>query len=200
MARLHFWFEFASTYSYLSAMRVEELARARSIDVEWHPFLLGPIFNAQGWQTSPFNIYEAKGRYMWRDMERLAADRGLAFRRPDPFPQNGLHAARLALLGRDEGWTPAFTRAVYEAEFAEGANISEPEVLARCLEAAGRDAKVEMERIGDQAVKDALKAETGEAQRLGLFGAPSFVAGSELFWGDDRLEQALDFAVSSDQA
>lgn len=200
MSRLQFWFEFASTYSYLSAMRVEDLAQARSVEVEWHPFLLGPIFNSQGWQTSPFNIYEAKGRYMWRDMERLAADRGLAFRRPDPFPQNGLRAARLALLGRGEGWTPAFTRAVYQAEFADGANISEPDVLARCLEAAGRDAKAEMERIEHQAVKDKLKEETAEAQRLGLFGAPSFIAGSELFWGDDRLEQALDFAVAGEQA
>ena len=98
MAKLEFWYEFASTYSYLSAMRIEEMAREAGVEVQWRPFLLGPIFVAQGWTTSPFSIYAAKGRNMWRDMERLTAARGLGFRKPDPFPQNGLHAARLALI------------------------------------------------------------------------------------------------------
>ncbi len=90
MARLTFWFEFASTYSYLSAMRIEEMARKADVEVIWKPFLLGPIFKAQNWDTSPFNVYPAKGRYMVRDIERIAEARGLAFRLPDPFPQNGL--------------------------------------------------------------------------------------------------------------
>jgi hypothetical protein len=79
MARLTFWFEFASTYSYLSAMRIEKMARKADVDVIWKPFLLGPIFKAQNWDTSPFNIYPAKGRYMVRDIERIAQERGLAF-------------------------------------------------------------------------------------------------------------------------
>ena len=90
---LDFWFDFASTYSYLSAARIRPLAAEAKVRVRFRPFLLGPIFKAQGWGTSPFNLYEAKGRYMWRDMERLAAGLGLPFRRPDPFPQNSLLAA-----------------------------------------------------------------------------------------------------------
>ena len=74
---LVFWYEFASTYSYLSAMRIEAEAERAGVAIEWRPFLLGPIFKAQGWTTSPFNIYPAKGRYMVRDIERLAAARGL---------------------------------------------------------------------------------------------------------------------------
>ncbi|MES1155659.1 MAG: DsbA family protein, partial [Pseudorhodoplanes sp.] len=93
---LDFWFEFASTYSYPAAMRIRALADAAGVAIRWRPFLLGPIFKAQGWDNSPFNIYEMKGRYMWRDLERTCADLGLPFRRPDPFPQSGLVAARVA--------------------------------------------------------------------------------------------------------
>src|SRR3984885_9787109 len=91
---LDFWFDFASTYSYLAARRIGPLAAEAQVEVRFRPFLLGPIFKAQGWDTSPFNVYPAKGRNMWRDLERLSEDAGLPFRRPEPFPQNGLLAAR----------------------------------------------------------------------------------------------------------
>jgi 2-hydroxychromene-2-carboxylate isomerase len=93
MATAEFWYEFASTYSYPAAMRVAELAGSRGVALAWRPFLLGPIFAAQGWRDSPFNIYPAKGRYMWRDMERICDGMGLPLKRPDPFPQNSLLAA-----------------------------------------------------------------------------------------------------------
>src|SRR5262249_28725079 len=94
---LDFWFEFASTYSYPAAMRIAQLAQARGVTLRWRPFVLGPIFKAQGWTTSPFNIYAEKGRYMWRDLERICAALALPFTRPEPFPQNTLLAARVAL-------------------------------------------------------------------------------------------------------
>jgi 2-hydroxychromene-2-carboxylate isomerase len=127
--KLEFWYDFASTYSYLSAMRIEALAGAAGVDVAWKPFLLGPIFAAQGWTTSPFNLYPAKGRNMVRDIERIAAARGLRFALPAKFPQNSLMAARLALVGTEEGWVAPFTRAVYAAEFADGADISDRATL-----------------------------------------------------------------------
>src|SRR6266446_4976374 len=99
---LDFWFDFASTYSYLAAMRIGPLAEEASVRVRFRPFLLGPIFKAQGWDTSPFNLYPAKGRNMWRDLERSCADLKLPFRRPDPFPQNSLLAARAALVVLDQ--------------------------------------------------------------------------------------------------
>src|SRR5271156_5038834 len=87
-----FWFDFASTYSYLAAMRIRALAAAAEVTIAFRPFLLGPIFKTQGWDTSPFNLYPAKGRYMWRDLERQCADQRLPLQRPDPFPQNSLLA------------------------------------------------------------------------------------------------------------
>jgi 2-hydroxychromene-2-carboxylate isomerase len=198
MPRIAFWYEFASNYSYLSAMRIATLAAEHGVSVEWRPFLLGPIFQAQGWATSPFNLYPAKGRYMVRDMERICAERGLRFHLPKPFPQNGLLAARLATIGAAEGWAPVFTRAVFQAEFCDGADISDKTVLAAALVQAGREPEAMFARAGDEAVKDQLRARTEEAQTLGIFGAPSFVTeDGELFWGDDRLEQALVWAAKA---
>ena len=194
MARLTFWYEFASTYSYLAAMRIEAAAAAAGVAVEWKPFLLGPIFHAQGWDNSPFNIYPTKGRYMVRDMERLAAERGLRFALPKPFPQNSLLAARLALVGAGEGWIAPFTRAVFTAEFASGAQIAERSVLASILDGLRLDSQRLLSRTEQPEIKHRLKRQTADAQELGIFGAPSFVCGGELFWGDDRLEQALAWA------
>ena len=192
MAHVTFWFEFASTYSYLSAMRIEEMARKADVDVIWKPFLLGPIFKAQNWDTSPFNLYPAKGRYMVRDIERIAQARGLVFRLPEPFPQNGLLAARLALAGLEEGWGPAFIRSVFRLEFAEQQNITDRSTLAKALVAAGAEENQAFARAESQEIKRELRANTAEAQAKGIFGAPSFTTEcAELFWGDDRLEQAL---------
>ena len=189
--KIEFWYEFASTYSYLAAMRVEAVAAAAGVAVDWKPFLLGPIFHAQGWDNSPFNIYPVKGRYMVRDMERLAAERGLAFALPKPFPQNSLLAARVAVVGAEEGWIAPFTRAVFTAEFADGAQIADRVVLAALLEGLRLDSQRILSRIEQPEIKDRLKRQTAAAQELGIFGAPSFVCGNELFWGDDRLEHAI---------
>lgn len=191
MRRLQFWYEFGSTYSYLSAMRIEDMAQAAGVTVDWKPFLLGPIFSAQGWATSPFNLYPAKGRYMVREMQRLTAQRGLPFQMPSPFPQNTLYAARLALIGHDEGWGPAFARAVFTAQFAEGANISDQHALATILGGLGLESPVLMERADQPEIKERLRQQTEMADELGIFGAPSFLAFDELYWGDDRLEQAF---------
>ena len=192
--QVEFWYEFASTYSYPAAMCVERAAAEAGVDLVWRPFLLGPIFGAQGWNDSPFNIYPAKGKYMWRDMARICAAQGLTLKAPVRFPQNGLTAARLALLGQDEPWGPAFTRRVYLANFAEQKDISDKGVLAGILSALGLDAAAFTARANEPANKERLKAQTDEAIAKGIFGAPSFVVGDELFWGNDRLEAALDWA------
>jgi 2-hydroxychromene-2-carboxylate isomerase len=194
---LEFWFEFASTYSYPAAMRIAPLAAAAGVTVRWRPFLLGPIFKAQGWDTSPFNLYPDKGRYMWRDLERLCATLDLPFKRPDPFPQWSLLPARVAIVGLAEGWGEDFVRAVYRAEFGEARLISEPTVIGELVASLGVDPKAALARSQDDATKAALRVQTEEAQRLGIFGAPSFITGGELFWGNDRLEQAIAWAKGS---
>lgn len=194
---LEFWYEFASTYSYLAAMRIEAAAEAAGVELVWRPFLLGPIFKAQGWETTPFSLYPVKGRYMWRDMEREAARLGLPFYRPKTFPQNGLLAARVALLGADRGWTPAFTRAVYTAQFAECRDIADPQVVTDILTALNLDAASVLAEAAAETNKMRLRRMNEEVQSRGLFGAPTFFAeDGEMFWGNDRLEQALDWSVT----
>jgi 2-hydroxychromene-2-carboxylate isomerase len=202
---LDFWFEFASTYSYPAAMRIAPLAREAGVTVRFRPFLLGPVFQAQGWSTSPFNLYAAKGGNMWRDLERLCADFKLSFRRPEPFPQNSLLAARVALVGLGtasgeqswdgRSWGEQFCRAVFLAEFCDGLQIDDVAVLSDILARLNVKPESVLDAARTDTYRARLRAQTEEAQRLGIFGAPSFVTtDGELFWGNDRLERALAWA------
>jgi 2-hydroxychromene-2-carboxylate isomerase len=182
---IEFWCELASTYTYLAASRIDALAEAIGVEVQWRPFSLAPIFQASGWNTSPFLIYETKGRYMWRDVEREADALRLPWRRPSVFPRNGVPAAKIAAsLGRD---TPRFVRRVFHANFVEDREIAQPAVIAELLAELGLETR---EQPG------ALRHETQEAMRRGVFGAPTFSVGDELFWGNDRLERALAWAMA----
>jgi 2-hydroxychromene-2-carboxylate isomerase len=191
---LEFWFEFASTYSYPAAHAVEAAAKVRGVSVVWRSFLLGPIFGAQGWNDSPFNIYPAKGVYMWRDLARLCGAQGLPLKRPSQFPRNGLLAARIACRFADEAWLPEFVRCVYSANFSRDLDISSPFVIGEILSTMGQGAADIMRAAQAQESKDALRAQTEKAVAMGLIGAPSYVVDGEVFWGGDRLEAALDWA------
>src|SRR3954469_5239093 len=194
MATLDFFYDLASTYSYIAAVRIGPLAQAAGVTVRWRPFLLGPIFKAQGYDTSPFNIYQLRGRNRVREWERQCAELGLPFRLPAPFPAMSLLAGRVAHVGLAEGWGEEFSRAVYNAEFGEGLSISEPAVIATIVGSLGHDAEAALARAQSAEIKNALRAATEDAEKRGIFGAPSFIAAGELFWGNDRLEQALSWA------
>src|SRR5262245_1543649 len=195
MSVLDFWFDFASSYSYPAAMRAGPLAAKANVRIRFRPFLLAPIFKAQGWNTSPFNVYEAKGRNMWRDLERQCAALGLPFRRPDPFPQPSLLAARVALVGLSEAWGEDFCRSVFSAEFGEGRRIDDVATIASILGELASDPDQVLAAARSDPIKARLRDETQEAEGLGIFGAPSFVTrDGELFWGNDRMEQALQWA------
>jgi 2-hydroxychromene-2-carboxylate isomerase len=192
---LEFWFEFGSTYSYLSASRIEDVTVAVGVPVSWRPFLLGPIFEEQGWDDSPFNIYPAKGRYMWRDMERLCAIYGIPFAKPSRFPRDGLLAARVACLANaaSELWLPGFVQEVFRANFAEDREIGEATEIRSILDSLGQPGAVLVEQAQASENKQRLRNQTRLAGELGIFGAPSFLVGEELFWGNDRLEQAITY-------
>jgi 2-hydroxychromene-2-carboxylate isomerase len=192
MATLTFWYDLASNYSYLSAMRIEALAAARGVSVAWQPFLLGPIFRAQGWSTSPFNVYPAKGRYMRRDMERLAAERQIPFVLPKDFPANSLNAARVALAAAATAEIAPVTKAIYRSGFARGEDIGDDAVLRAAVASVTPNADEIFARAASPEVKEALRAVGTRAEAAGIFGAPSFTTSDgELFWGDDRLEAAI---------
>ena len=192
---LDFWYDFSSVYSYLAAMRIAPLAEKAGVTVRWRPFLLGPIFQSQGMKDSPVNLFPVKGQYIVRDMQRLASDIGVGFEWPKVFPQSSVLAARVAMAGMADGWGEDFTRAVYHAEFAEGHVISEQAVIAGILSALKIPAEAAFAKAQSDEIKGQLRAQTEEAQKRSFFGAPTFTTESgEMFWGNDRLEQALRWA------
>lgn len=202
MASLEFWYEFASTYSYPAAWRIDRLAQAAGVKVTWRPLFLGPLFNKQqGLTDSPFNVVEVKGRYMWRDMERVCHAEMLPFRRPSAFPRRSLLALRLALVGAKRGWIANFSRAVYAANFGQNRDIGDPAVLAGLVKEVGGDPVPDFHDADSEMIKAELRANVAEAESKGIFGAPSFYVpnthspGGELFWGNDRLEQAIAWAA-----
>jgi 2-hydroxychromene-2-carboxylate isomerase len=149
----------------------------------------------RGWNSSPFNLYPAKGNNMWRDLERLCALMSLPpLTRPDPFPQNSLLAARIATALPPAARRP-FSRAVYRAQFTQGRSIADRAVLAAILDDIGGAPSDAFAAAEAAETKDALRQATDQAQSLGIYGAPSFTTASgELFWGNDRLEQAIGWA------
>ncbi|MCS0613645.1 2-hydroxychromene-2-carboxylate isomerase [Massilia kyonggiensis] len=191
---IEFWFDFGSNYSYLSMMRIRRLALEAGVRVVLKPFLLGPIFKAQGWDTSPFVLQAAKGRYVWRDMARQCAKYGLRWRQPSAFPRNGLLAARVALRGEGTQWVDAFCERVMLANFAEDRDIGDEAVIGGILAELGVDGGAIIAAAQGDACKEALRARTAAAQARGIFGAPMFFVGDEMFWGNDRLEDALALA------
>ena len=129
--------------------------------------------------------------YMWRDLERICNAMELPLKRPTTFPRNGLLAARVACRFAEEPWCPAFVRAVYRANFAEDRDIADPVVVSECIAGVGQPARDRMAEANTEASKQKLRAQTERALALGIFGAPTFVVGDELFWGNDRLEAAI---------
>ncbi|MCR8827439.1 2-hydroxychromene-2-carboxylate isomerase [Pseudosulfitobacter koreensis] len=195
---LEFWFEFASTYSYPAAMQVEAACAAHGVPLIWRPFLLGPVFGAQGMTDSPFNMFPVKGAYMWRDMARICAASDLPFHKPTTFPRGSMLAARICAANANAEWIGDFIRAVYSANFAEDLDVGAPEVIGPVLEALGQDAGSIIDNAATPESKQALRDLTEDAIARGIFGAPSFTVGEELYWGHDRMEMALKHAAAGD--
>ena len=189
------WFEFGSNYSYLSVMRIEQEVARRGVRVAWRPFLLGPIFKAQGWDNSPFVLQQAKGAYVWQDMQRQCRKYGLAWRQPSQFPRRALLPMRVALLGEEQPWMAAYCRRVMRMNFAEDREIDNPEAVGEALAELGLPVDELLREAQGEAIKQRLRERTAAAQALGIFGAPTFFAGGAMYWGNDRLDDALEAAA-----
>lgn len=195
-ARLAMWFDFASPYSFVAMERLPALAREAGVSFELRPFLLGPIFQDQGWNDSPFNLFPAKGEYMMRDIARLADKYGVAYQRPSAFPRMSVLSARLALLGQDQPWCADFCLAAFRANFVHDCDIQSVDTMRGVLQALSLDADALLEQARSAAVKDALRRQVDCARELGIFGAPMCLVDDEMFWGNDRLEDALEWAAA----
>lgn len=195
-SKLDFWYEFASPYSYLSAMRIGDVAKSKGVEVIWRPFLLGGIYKMLELPIPPMQLNPMKEEYMWLDSARQAGRHGISFRKPDRFPQAAVLPARVALIGFNESWGEDFSKRVYEANFVHNQLISDAGVIRQILSDMGHDPEDVLARATTPENKKALMDETQKAFDKKIFGVPTFFVGDEIFWGDDRLEQALEAAAS----
>ena len=196
MQPLQFWIEYGSTYTYLSVARIARLAKTREVKVEWQPFFLMPIMAELGMNQGPFLPYPSKTEYMWRDIERRAERHNVPYLRPSTYPVNSLLTARIACIAADEGWCQPFTEGVFALHWTKNTLIGSAENLQAVLLDLGQDPEAIVVRAQSAEGKERLKQQTERAKALRIFGAPSFTTAGELFWGDDRLEEAVEWAAA----
>ena len=153
-----------------------------------------PIMAELGMTQGPFLPYPSKTAYMWRDLERRAAKHEIPYAKPSTYPVNSLLIARVACIAAQEGWCQAFTEKAFDLHWTQNVLIGSDENLRAALAFVDQEPEVLLSRAQTQPVKDQLKAQPARAKALGVFGAPSFTVGQELFWGDDRLEEAIEWA------
>lgn len=192
---LEFWFDFASTYSYIAAMRIEALCDDAGVALTWQPFLLGPIFKQQSLENSPSMLNQLRSAYMWRDLERLTQKFGLPWQRPSVFPRNTVLALRVAAANSDAPWVGDFIRRAFIANFAEDLELNDDSVVRRLLREAGANPDDALGRALNSEHRTALRHNTEQAIALGIFGAPNCVVGGELFWGEETLKDAISWAT-----
>lgn len=195
--KIEFWFDFSSNYSYLSVMRIERDAAAHGVQIVWRPFLLGPVFRELGFEDSPFVAQRRKGAYVWKDMERQCRKYGLRLTRPTTFPRAALLAMRVALLGSDQQWIGDYCRKIMQLNFAEDRDIGSADVVFQALDELGLPAQRIIEDAQSDANKLRLREQTAQAGAKGIFGAPTFFVGDEMFWGNDRLDDALAYCAEA---
>lgn len=191
---LQFWFEFASPYTYIAAERIEALAEKAGVTVTWKPFLLGPVFHALGTKP-PAESQPWKVPYIWRDIERLSEKYGLPVHPPSKHPRFTLLAARVALVGLSGDWGVDFVKKVFRANFTEDRDIADKKVIGEILHSLGQPAEAVLAHATSPDIKQQLRQQTEQAIQLGIFGSPTFLVGDEMFWGQDRLEDAIAWAA-----
>jgi 2-hydroxychromene-2-carboxylate isomerase len=197
VAQIDFWFSIGSTYSYLTVMRLSEVAQSSGIEFQWRPFNVRHVMVEQN--NIPFKDKPVKTAYMWRDIERRAHRHGLNPRIPAPYPLPGLVLANLvATLGTEEGWVEDYTRATYRRWFEKGEPAGEEPNISASLKEINRDPDLVLANAQSDRILNKLSAATDEVMHLGVFGSPSFVVEGEVFWGDDRLEDAIFWAQKHD--
>ena len=193
MTTIDFWYSIGSTYSYLTVARLPDLAARSGVSFRWRPFDVRHVMIEQN--NIPFMNKPVKTAYMWRDIERRAEAYGLTPALPAPYPLPGLVLAnRVATVGLEEGWVEAYTRATYRLWFEGSQRAGEEPNLSASLEEIGQDPARVLEIAETDRIAEALAANTATAMELGVFGSPSFVVGTEVFWGDDRADDAIAWA------
>jgi 2-hydroxychromene-2-carboxylate isomerase len=191
---IDFYFFIGSTYSYLSVARAEREAAKAGVSLRWTPFSVRTLMREQ--DNSPFAGKPVKLQYMWRDLERRAQRFGIPFATAPDYPIDADQLAnRVATLASIEGWCEQFTQAAYESWFLHNRDPGVTDHLRAILQQLGQNADRCLDQAASDVVSSLYQSRTDRARELGIFGSPTIVVGNEIFWGDDRLEDAFDWSV-----
>ena len=193
---LEFWFSIGSTYTYLTVMRMNEIERNHDISLRLMPFSVRQIMLDM--DNAPFPPNKAsKVKYMWRDIERRATKYGLTANVPAPYPlQEFDRANKIALVGFQDGWIKDYVLQSYINWFQGGLEAGGYENLAKTCNVLSLNTDDIIARSQSEEIDKLYKDQTSAAVKKGIFGSPSFMVGDEVFWGDDRLEDAIGWLKS----
>ncbi|WP_439815803.1 2-hydroxychromene-2-carboxylate isomerase [Zavarzinia sp. CC-PAN008] len=191
MARLEFYFDCSSPWTYLGFTRIQPVAEEFGIDIDWKPFLVGGVFN-----TVNGSVYEARANpvpvkmaYYKKDMADWARFCGIRIGNPPVFPVNSVKAMRGCFVAMEQGKLVPYATAVFDAYWGDLKDISQDEVMAAIVQKVGMDLDDFFGKIGSQPYKDRLRANTEELIARGGFGSPTvYVDGTDMYFGNDRIE------------
>lgn len=194
--QLDFHFSLLSTYTYLAVNRADEVAARSGVTLRWRPFNVRSIMKEQN--NSPFIGKPVKMKYMWRDLERRAGKHGIPFKAIPTYPVDPeMLANRIATIAALEGWCPGYAKETYRDWFLENKLPGDVANTRAILARLGKDPDAVIARAETSEVRDRLEAETAYVKDLGIFGSPTFACGNEIFWGDDRLEDAIEWCTTN---
>ena len=199
MARLEFFFDCSSPWTYLAFHRVEDVCRETGADLVWRPILVGGVFNAVN-----ASVYEqrekpvpAKARYYAKDLRDWTRFYGLRIGQPPVFPVNSVKAMRGAFFALERGVLPRYARAVFEAYWGDLQDISDDAVLHPIVARVGLPVDEFAARIAAPEYKARLRENTDELIARGGFGSPTmFVDGGDMYFGNDRLALVREALLS----
>ena len=194
MNNIDFYFSIGSTYTYLSVTRIFDVEKKHNVKFNWKPFSVRIIMNEMNNHPFP-DDKKNKVDYMWRDIERRAESYGFSAKTPVPYPLSQFDLAnKLAILGLKEGWGVDYIRLTYKKWFQEKKEPAiEPHISEICSELKINKDKIILEANSNKIEKEFL-ANTDSARKNKIFGSPSFIVNNEIFWGDDRMEDAINWS------
>ena len=196
MKKIEFWYSIGSTYTYLSTQRLTEIANTKNIEFEWYPFSVRSRMIEM--ENVPFMAEKKRDKidYMWRDVQRRANFYGFDAKVPAPYPLKEFDLAnKVAILGKDQGWIKEYTILTYKKWFLEHLEPGSEPNLSSTLREIGLDPDKIINLAQADEIEQKYLKNTEMAKNKGIFGSPSFTVKNEVFWGDDRCEDAIKWLL-----
>ncbi len=196
MKMIEFWYSIGSTYTYLSTQRLNDIANQKNIEFEWCPFSVRSRMIEM--ENVPFMAEKKRDKidYMWRDVQRRAIFYGFDAKVPAPYPLKEFDLAnKVAILGKDQGWIKEYTILTYKKWFLEHLEPGSEPNLSSSLKEIGLDSESVIKMAQTDEIEQKYLQNTEMAKNKGIFGSPTFIVENEVFWGDDRCEDAIKWLL-----